>query len=207
MILPSEMRNDNAPASRRCPSSYYVHEESHGTPSSVDHNMLDRLSSLQSPRPRNKQVKFSESSMLYRYPEDEDPSYSKSDASYTTSERKASTQNAIREAIRIKALLSRPNVKSNESSLNSHLELCGVSKEEILGIEHFALEDPMRALERRRNHVKVVLMEQENLKMMMLSSPGGDKNDVDCADKLAQLSWILAKKPKSRARSRAAMAA
>lgn len=135
--------------------------------------------------------------MLFMYPDD--PFYSKKNMSYTRSDRKSATQEALREAIRIKTLLvssGRRNDKSN-ASLEDHLKMCGVPKEDIVGIEHLILEDPMRTLERRNNHVRVVLMEQENQKRM---------GNNDCG-KLAQLSFILTKRPASQARSRAAMAA
>ena len=65
--------------------------------------------------------------------------------------------------------------------------MCGIRKEEIVGIdiEHLILEELMRILERRQAHQNLILKEQEN-----------QKNIPDFDDgSLAQLPTILTKRP------------
>lgn len=169
---------------------------------SDDETMVDKLRGIlvednMPSRPRSKEkhrVQFSASSMLYLY--QEDPYYSKRSLFFTTSERRSSAQGALRDALRVKrTLLSRPC--DPNLSLKEHLESCNVPQEELLGIEHLVLEDPIRTIERRRLHVKTILMEQENQKI------AGIIDDIN----LAKISAVLTKRPAKQARSRAAMAA
>eukprot|EP01083_Nonionella_stella_P038455 104651_1 len=81
--------------------------------------------------------------------------------------------------------------------LAAHLEACGISQEMIVGLEHLILEDPKNVFNRRRNHARLVLLEQAYQKT--------EGRDDIC--RLAKLSSKLAKRPMFEARKRAARAA
>lgn len=152
-----------------------------------------RMSTRSSPRDQHR-VKFSESSMLFLY--HEDPDLTKRNLCFSSADRRTFTRNALQDAVRIKsALLSRSH--EGDAPLKARLDMCDISQSEILGIEHLVLENPRRTLERRKAHLKVILMEQSHLKQ-------SGSSDVTS---MARLSAILTKRPAKLAQRRAAMAA
>ena len=142
-----------------------------------------------------KSVQFSDSSKMYFYPEDYIYSLTKS---HSESTQDRFRQDALRDAVRIMKLLKQKSPKGdNERSLSVYLKDCGVSEEEILGIEHLVLANPRDISKRRKTHSRVVLMEY------------AEQLNEGCDDvhRLAQLSRILTKRPASQARERAARVA
>ena len=137
-----------------------------------------------------KDVRFSDSSRMYVYIED--PHYAQS-KSYSALDKKQFGQNAIGDALRIMKILHNSKTTSRELSLADRLKVCGISDEEIVGIEHLILEDPRCIYMRRRSHAKAILHEQM-------------KQGTDTL-RLGKISAHLAKRPTLHARKRAAMAA
>ncbi len=160
-------------------------------------------------RRMDQEVRFSESSMLYVYPDD--PDYRSGNKAYTSSDRKTSMRNALRDAIHIKTQLGTSSRSSKEvmvpgqdddttassSTLEEQLKACGIPHEEILGLEHLIFEEPRRTIERRRGHNQVILMEQRNQQMAT-----GTVDD----NRLARMSILLTRRVASQARSRASCA-
>eukprot|EP01083_Nonionella_stella_P247865 858899_1 len=141
-----------------------------------------------------KTLSFSEMSTMKLFMEDDRYTQMKS---YSAADKKKFTQNAIGEALRIRKLLHESIKNESKLPLAAQLEANGVSQESIIGLERLILEDPVNACKRRRNHARLVLMEQTYQKME-------GRNDI-C--RLAQLSIKLAKRPTFEARKRAARAA
>lgn len=111
-----------------------------------------------------KKVRISESAGLRIYPNEESYSQSKS---YTSRERKEFARNAMIEATRIRKILSSMSDRSNDQMVMSRLESFGVSKDEIVGIEHFVLlNDPRDIIKKRQAHARSILLEQEKQRIM-----------------------------------------
>ena len=85
----------------------------------------------------------------------------------------------------------------NESPLSVHRKDCGVSEEEIIGLEHLVLANPRDISKRRKIHTRAVLMEYAEQV----------KEGSDDVHGLAQLSRVLTKRPALQARGRAARVA
>lgn len=140
-----------------------------------------------------KRVEFSNISMLACY--DNDPTYAET-KSITQSDKDFFTQVAVREALRIKALLLRSK-ESMGGTLQDHLERMGIAEEEVLGLDHLIFESPSHLVARRKLHVRTILLEQEHQQTCMKSDSA----------RLAKVSRVLSKRTRSQARTRAAMAA
>mmetsp|Transcript_26137 Transcript_26137/g.44552 ORF Transcript_26137/g.44552 Transcript_26137/m.44552 type:complete len:166 (-) Transcript_26137:92-589(-) len=139
-----------------------------------------------------KRVRFSNSfatTCLYQ----EDRFYGAS-KSFSAAEQKTFDENAIKEAARIKMLLLSRSEKS--ASKKGLFKSCGVSRKELLGIDHLILETPSHVAKRRQAHLRAVLSEQATQK------DNGYRDD----DRLARQSRQLTKSSASRARGRATMA-
>ncbi len=146
-------------------------------------------------RKKSKQVRFSEAALLRVYQNDEDYARSKS---YTSGERKMFSRNAIMEAAKIRRIVATISISSDDESMISRLESCGVTREEIAGIEHLVLEkSPKNLIKARRMHVQSMMFEHEKQKII------GFKDD----NQLALVSRSTSKRAAFQARIRASVAA
>lgn len=163
----------------------------HHRPHLMPHLRMDRqLSTASAPSPR---VTFNKKSTLTVYDNDAEYLLTKS---YNSSERREITSRMIRDAVQVKSMLrSRPRELSG--SLTKHLRECNIEKEMLIGVEHLVLDNPRAVSERRRAHRLAVLAEQQK------------QRKSGCIDqsKIAELSRKITKKPVTRARCRAALAA
>ena len=132
-----------------------------------------------------KVLTFSESSTLHIYPED---SHYEQTKSYSADDKKNFLKDALKETIRISHMLD--HCTNNPST--SDLEALGIENEEIIGIEHYLFNSPKRAGKRRKLHTSAIVTESKR------------SNDIHM---LAKMSTVLAQRPKSLARQRAARAA
>ena len=132
-----------------------------------------------------KVLSFSESSTLHIYPED---SHYEQTKSYSADDKKSFLKDALKETIRISHMLD--HCTNNPST--SDLEALGIENEEIIGIEHYLFNSPKRAGKRRKLHTSAIVTESKR------------SNDIHM---LAKMSTVLAQRPKSLARQRAARAA
>ena len=132
-----------------------------------------------------KVLTFSESSTLHIYPED---SHYEQTKSYTADDKKLFMKNTLKETLRISHILD--HCTNNPST--SDLEALGIENEEIIGIEHYLFNSPKRAVRRRKFHTSAIVTESKR------------SNDIHM---LAKMSTVLAERPKSLARQRAARAA
>lgn len=139
-----------------------------------------------------KRVRFSESSTLRIYPNDEDIN-----KSYNSAERKVFCANAMTEAASIRKILSTmpefPYDQQPETCFRL-LETHGLDREVIVGIEHLVLEKSPRAIiKARQMHVRSLLLEQERQNIL----------GVRDEDSLALASKSTSKRSSFRARVRA----
>mmetsp|Transcript_23190 Transcript_23190/g.48165 ORF Transcript_23190/g.48165 Transcript_23190/m.48165 type:complete len:248 (-) Transcript_23190:117-860(-) len=114
-----------------------------------------------------KQVRFSESSNLRIYPNDDG-----NNKSYNSAERKVFSTNAITEAAKITIILSKmpegPYHQKPETCFRL-LETHGLEREVIVGLEHLVLEKSPRAIiKARQMHVRSILLEQERQNILGL---------------------------------------
>ena len=108
------------------------------------------------PRPR---VSFSDKSSLNIYQNYRDELH-RSNIAYSLQDRDLFNREATREADRIKALIINSPQKSRVDSVKCLLKNKIVSKEELVGIEHLALEKSNKS-EIRKSHSIAVLKQQE----------------------------------------------
>ena len=140
-----------------------------------------------------KNLQFSDTSRLYVYYEDQQYAEAKA---YSTEDKKRFSLDALREAVRIKKQVIKSGKASRQLPLAAQVEACGISKEEIVGVEHLILENPRRIYERRRTHTQAVLR-----------SYAEQRDEDDAVHRLAKLSITLTKIPAAQAQKRAARAA
>ena len=178
------------------PPMYPPIEGDDGTPNEdwphlKPHPTMDRQLSTGSEPPPS--VTFNKTSTMTVYKNDEKYAQTKS---YNSSERREITSRMFRDAVQVKSMLrSRP--KELSGSLTKHLRECNVEKEMLLEVEHLVLDNPRAVSERRRAHRHAVLAEQQK------------QRKSGCIDqsKIAELSRKITKRPVTRARCRAALAA
>lgn len=109
----------------------------------------------------HKKVRFSESSKLRIYAEDY--TYMKS---YSKVERKVFGKKLLYTAHKIRSALESTDADSSVS-VARRLEFCGISKEELVGLEGLVLEkSPSDVAKLRKLLVKAVMLEQEKQKIL-----------------------------------------
>lgn len=139
-----------------------------------------------------KKVNISDKSLLYLYNEDHHYSTAKS---YSSTEKQRLAQDTLREVLRLKNRLN--SRKKSYLDFADRLKECGISQDEILGLEQIVLEDPKSTQMRRKVHVRAVLLEQAIHSMEGTHDKG----------RLARMSILSSESSVSQARSRAAKAA
>ncbi len=111
-----------------------------------------------------KRVRFSSSSTCRVYLMN--PSY-EVNKSYTEVDQKAFGRLAMAEVIKIRRALSTFRNDSAKGVTLIQIESLGITREEILGLEHLALtSSPSTIMKVRRRHSKSILLEQKKQKMM-----------------------------------------
>ncbi len=165
-----------------------------------DEAQIDRMklqsikSELNTQRPR---VFFSETSTLNIY-EGYRGDLHRSNISYSPQDRDTFHAEATQEADRIKVLLITAPQQSRADSLKYLLKNNFVSREELIGIEHMALEDSNRS-EIRMSHSMAVLRKQQEQQQ-------GHASFRDPAIALGKFARKNSLESRNRARARAALA-
>lgn len=103
-------------------------------------------------------VDFSESSQLHVY--EREPMYVLRNLSYTKEDRDEFGKDAFLEGARIKNLIAAAPPESPSESIKYLLRRDVISREELIGIEHFILGKPTRVRKIRQNHAAAVLWKQ-----------------------------------------------
>ncbi len=167
-----------------------------------DEALVDRMnlqsikSELNSRRPRPR-VSFSEKSTLNIYEGNRGDLY-RSNLSYSSQDRDMFHAEATKEADRIKVLIITAPQQSRADSVKYLLENNFVSREELIGIEHMALEDSKRS-EIRMSHSMAVLRKQREQQQ-------GHASFLDPAIALGKFARKNSLESRNRARARAALA-
>ena len=117
--------------------------------------------------------------------------------SYSELEMIAFRRESIRDAVLIMRLLKHTPTEDSGLLLSAQLKQCGISEQEIIGVEHLVLEDPRSRSNRRKTHTQLVLMEYAD-------QLREGRNNIHA---LAQLSTMLTNRPAAQARERAARVA
>ena len=143
-------------------------------------------------------VDFSETSRLYVHKR-ESPSLLRS-LSYTKKDYDEFGREAMLEGLRIKDIIATAPHDSNAESIKYLLRHGIISKEELLGIEHFTLGKPSAVPKMRKLHAAAVLWKQQEMQHHKLEDPVLDLG------KFAQSSSLSLRTTKS-ARIRAGRAA
>lgn len=139
-----------------------------------------------------KRVCFSESATLHIYQFDLKYACTKA---YNRVDRKRFTQETFANVTRIKGALKHATESSEDTSTEQLLESCGVDPDEAVGIEHLVFTStPIVIFKARKLHVQAILAEQENQRMLGVSS----------TSRLSRLSEFSSTRSTKEARSRAA---
>lgn len=141
-------------------------------------------------------VHFSETSMLYTY--ERESMYILRSLAYTKEDYDKFSRDALLEGLRIKRLIATAPHDSDASSIKYLLRHGIISREEVIGIEHFILGKPSRVTKTRRSHAAAVLWKQQEQQSQKIEDP------VLSLGKFAQSS---SRKSAQRAEICAAMAA
>eukprot|EP00986_Skeletonema_menzelii_P006778 scaffold2577_cov127-Skeletonema_menzelii.AAC.1 len=144
------------------------------------------------PRPR---VAFSEESSLNIYKNYRDDLH-RSNIAYSLQDRDLFNQEATQEADRIKVLIMNAPQQSRADSIKYLLTNKIVSKEELVGIEHLALENSNRSEIRKSHSTAVLKKQQEQQQNLSLQDP------AIALGKFARKSSL---ESRNRARARAAL--
>ena len=113
-------------------------------------------------KPRKKkthQVQFSESSQLHLY--ERPPISLLQSLSYTLEDRDEFGMDALQDGRRIKNLIAAAPPSSAAESLKFLLQENIISRDELIGIDHFILGKPTRVAKTRKHHAAVVLRKQQ----------------------------------------------
>eukprot|EP00569_Conticribra_weissflogii_P004840 CAMPEP_0171349492 /NCGR_PEP_ID=MMETSP0878-20121228/33840_1 /TAXON_ID=67004 /ORGANISM="Thalassiosira weissflogii, Strain CCMP1336" /LENGTH=159 /DNA_ID=CAMNT_0011854159 /DNA_START=175 /DNA_END=654 /DNA_ORIENTATION=- len=139
-----------------------------------------------------KRVCFSESATLHIY--QFDLKYARTKA-YNKVDRKQFTQETFADVTRINGALEQAPECSDDTSTEQLLVSCGIDPDEVVGIEHLVFtSSPIVIFRARKLHVQAILAEQENQRMLGVSSTG----------RLSRLSEFSSTRSTKEARSRAA---
>ena len=139
-------------------------------------------------------VHFSESSKLYVYKRESN--YLLQSLTYTKEDRNDFGKEALLEGFRIKNLIAAAPHDSDSESIKYLLRQGIISKEELIGIDHFVLGSNVKRT--RERHSAAVLRRQEQQHGQQLDDP---------ALKLGEFARSSSLRSSKRARIRAAMAA
>ncbi len=142
-------------------------------------------------------VNFSESSQLHVY--ERESKYLLRSLAYTEEDRNAFGKDTLLEGLRIKRLVAAAPRDSVADSIKYLLRYDIISREELIGLEHFVLGKPSRVLQTRRQHAAAVLWKQQELQHQKL-----EEDPVLGLGEFAQSSSL---KSTQRARILAAIAA
>ena len=112
---------------------------------------------------------FSESSQLYVY-ERETMCLLRS-LSYIKEDYEKFTKDALLEGLRIKSLIATAPQDSDAGSIKYLLRNGIISKDEVIGIEHFILGKPSRVRKIRKQHVAAVLTRQQEQQYLRIEDP------------------------------------
>ena len=167
--------------------SFMVHEEDEDAPDSLNRDHRHK---------QTRAVQFSETSQLYVY-ERESMTLLRG-LCCSKEERNGFGRAALLEGFRIKMLAEEAPADSTADSIRYLLRHDIISRDELIGIEHFVLCHPSRVQKIRKRHAAAVLCKQQEQQNQNLEDP------VLSLGKFAQSSSLKATK---RARVRAAMAA
>ena len=116
-----------------------------------------------------RQVDFSETSRLYVHKR-ESPSLLRS-LSYTKKDYDEFGREAMLEGLRINDIISTVPQDSTAESIKYLLEHDIISREELVGIEHFTLGKPSAVLKMRKLHAAAVLWKQQELQDQKVEDP------------------------------------
>ncbi len=141
-------------------------------------------------------VHFSETSLLFTY--ERESKYFLRSLAYTKRDYEKFSKEALLEGLRIKTLIATAPHDSDASSIKYLLRNGIISREEVIGIEHFILGKPSRVPKIRKQHAAAVLWKQQEQQCQKIEDP---------ALSLGKFAQSSSSKSMQRARSRAAMAA
>ena len=141
-------------------------------------------------------VHFSETSLLFAY--ERESMYILRSLTYTKKDYEKFSKDALLEGLRIKSLITAAPHDSDASSIKYLLRQGIISREEVIGIEHFILGKPSRVPKIRKQHAVAVLWKQQEQQCQKTEDP---------ALSLGKFAQSSSSKSMQRARIRAAMAA
>ena len=116
----------------------------------------------------NCHVTYSETSRLYTY--QRAPISLRGRLFYSKRDRQRFGKDAFVEGVRIKNLIAASSQDSAAGSIKDLLRRNIISRDELIGIEHFVLGGPLRVQKIRKLHATAVLRKQEELRQCPKSS-------------------------------------
>jgi hypothetical protein len=135
----------------------------------VESITFDRIITGQRRKQLRRHVDFSETSRLYVYKR-ESLSLLRS-LSYTKKDYDEFGREAMLEGLRIKDIIATTPHDSDANSIKYLLRHGVISKEELVGIEHFVLGKPSAAPKMRKLHAAAVLWKQQEVQDQKLEDP------------------------------------
>ncbi|KAK1733723.1 hypothetical protein QTG54_015578 [Skeletonema marinoi] len=169
------------------------------TEAHVDNMKVESIESSEpNPRPR---VSFSETSTLNVYANNRDDLHRRSIA-YSTQDRDLLNTEAQQEADRIKVLIITAPQESRAASIKYLLKNNILAREELVGIEHLALDNSNRS-EIRKRHSMAVLKKQQEQQQQQQQKPYLPLQDPAMA--LGKFARKNSLESRNRARARAAL--
>mmetsp|Transcript_19833 Transcript_19833/g.28245 ORF Transcript_19833/g.28245 Transcript_19833/m.28245 type:complete len:219 (+) Transcript_19833:94-750(+) len=146
-------------------------------------------------------VHFSETSLLFAY--ERESMYILRSLTYTKKDYDKFSKDALLEGLRIKSLITAAPHDSDASSIKYLLRQGIISREEVIGIEHFILGKPSRVPKIRKQHAVAVLWKQQEQQQQQQQR----QKIEDPALSLGKFAQSSSRRSMQRARIRAAMAA
>jgi len=166
----------------------------------VDNMKAESIESSES-NSRPPRVFFSETSTLNVYANNRDDLH-RSNIAYSTQDRDLFNTEATQEADRIKVLIITAPQESRAESIKYLLKNNIVAKEELVGIEHLALDNSSRS-EIRKRHSMAVLKKQQEQQQRQQQKPYLPLQDPAMA--LGKFARKNSLESRNRARARAAL--
>ncbi|KAK1733722.1 hypothetical protein QTG54_015577 [Skeletonema marinoi] len=167
----------------------------------VDNMKADSIESEPNPRPRVR-VSFSETSTLNVYENYRDDLH-RSNIAYSIQDRDLFNTEATQEADRIKVLIITAPQESRAESIKYLLKNNIVAKEELVGIEHLALDNSNRSEIRKRHSMAVLKKQQEQQQQQQQNQQYPSLRDPTMA--LGNFARKNSLESRNRARARAAL--
>jgi len=168
------------------------------TEAHVDRMKADSIESEPNPRPR---VFFAEMATLNIYANNRDD-LDRSNIAYSTQDRDLLNAEAQQEADRIKVLIITAPQESRAESMIYLLENNIVAKEELVGIEHLALDNSSRSEIRKRHSMAVLKKQQEQQQQQQKQQYPSLRDPAMALGKFARKNSLGSR---NRARARAAL--